>query len=248
MTENARRSCRAASDPVEVRQIGTIDYVEAWELQRQCVSTRADELGPDTLLLLEHPSVYTAGKRTQPEDRPTDGTPVIDVDRGGRITWHGPGQLVGYPIVKLADPIDVVHYVRRIEEALIHVCDALGVHTGRVEGRSGVWVPADDRRPERKVAAIGIRVQRGVTMHGFELNCDADLAAFDKIVPCGISDAGVTSLSAELGRDVTVAEVLPLARDAVVAVLDGDLPVSDDRWLPRPEAPAAPGVTFALQN
>jgi lipoyl(octanoyl) transferase len=240
-------SCRAATEPVDVKPIGTIDYLEAWELQRTYVNARADGTGPDTMLLLEHPSVYTAGKRTEPEDRPADGTPVIDVDRGGKITWHGPGQLVGYPIVKLGDPIDVVHYVRRLEEALIKVCDQFGVHTGRVEGRSGVWVPADDRGPERKIAAIGIRVQRGVTMHGFELNCNADLSAFDKIVPCGIRDAGVTSLSFELERDVTVAEALPLARDAVLAALDGELPVSEDRWLARPPAPAAPGVTFALQ-
>ncbi|HVV08801.1 lipoyl(octanoyl) transferase LipB [Amycolatopsis sp.] len=239
-------SCRAAREPVDVRPIGTIDYLEAWELQRSYVNARADGAGPDTMLLLEHPSVYTAGKRTEPEDRPQDGTPVIDVDRGGKITWHGPGQLVGYPIIKLGDPIDVVHYVRRLEEALIKVCDQFGVHTGRVEGRSGVWVPADDRGPERKIAAIGIRVQRGVTMHGFELNCNADLTAFDKIVPCGIRDAGVTSLSFELERNVTVAEALPLARDAVLAALDGELPVSEDRWLPRPQAPAAPGVTFAL--
>ncbi|PXY21673.1 lipoate-protein ligase B [Prauserella sp. PE36] len=248
MTANAIRSCRATTDPVDVREIGTIDYLKAWDLQRECVNARADGEGPDTMLLLEHPSVYTAGKRTQPEDRPKDGTPVIDVDRGGRITWHGPGQLVGYPIVKLADPIDVVQYVRRLEEALIHVCERLGVHTGRVEGRSGVWLPADDRGPERKIAAIGIRVQRGVTMHGFELNCNADMSAFDKIVPCGISDAGTTSLSAELGRDVTVAEALPLAREAVLAALEGELAVSDDRWLPRPQTPSAPGVTFALQN
>ena len=191
--------------------------------------------------------MYTAGKRTEAEDRPTDGTTVIDVDRGGKITWHGPGQLVGYPIIKLADPIDVVHYVRRLEEALITVCAQFGVHTGRVEGRSGVWIPADERGPERKIAAIGIRVQRGVTMHGFELNCNPDLAAFDKIVPCGIRDAGVTSLSYELGREVTVAEALPPARDAVLAALEGELPVTDDQWLPRPQAPSAPGVTFALQ-
>jgi lipoyl(octanoyl) transferase len=234
-------SCRATTEPVEVRPIGTVDYLEAWELQRTYVTARADGAGPDTMLLLEHPSVYTAGKRTEPGDRPLDGTPVIDVDRGGKITWHGPGQLVGYPIVKLGDPIDVVHYVRRLEEALISVCDQFGVHTGRVEGRSGVWLPADARGAERKIAAIGIRVQRGVTMHGFELNCNADLTAFAKIVPCGIRDAGVTSLSFELDREVTVTEALPLARDAVLAALDGDLPVSDDRWLPRPAAP------FALQ-
>ncbi|WP_116206297.1 lipoyl(octanoyl) transferase LipB [Amycolatopsis circi] len=241
-------SCRIATEPLVVREVGTIDYTEAWDLQRELLAARADETGPDTMLLLEHPSVYTAGKRTEPEDRPVDGTPVIDVDRGGKITWHGPGQLVGYPILKLADPIDVMHYVRRLEEALIAVCDRFGVRTGRVEGRSGVWIPADERGIERKIAAIGIRVQRGVTMHGFELNCNADLAAFDNIVPCGIRDAGVTSLSYELQRDVPVAEVLPLAKELVLAALEGELPVSDDRWLPRPEAPKAPGVTFALQN
>jgi lipoyl(octanoyl) transferase len=239
-------SCRATTDPVHVRQLGVIDYLAAWDLQRARLAARADETGPDTLLLLEHPSVYTAGKRTAPDERPTDGTPVIDVDRGGKITWHGPGQLVGYPIVKLADPVDVVQYVRRIEQALITVCDSLGVPTGRVEGRSGVWLAADGTRPERKIAAIGIRVQRGVTMHGFEINCNADLAAFERIVPCGIRDAGVTSLSQELGRDVAVSEVLPLARDRVLAALEGTLPVAD-RWLPRTE-PAAPGVTFVLQD
>lgn len=231
-----------------MRDIGTIDYLEAWELQRELATARADGDAGDTMLLLQHPSVYTAGKRTRPEDRPIDGSPVIDVDRGGRITWHGPGQLVGYPILKLADPIDVVHYVRRIEEALITVCDEFGLYTGRVEGRSGVWLPADETRPERKIAAIGVRVQRGVTMHGFELNCDPDLSAFDRIVPCGIADAGTTSLSAELGRAVPVAEALPVARDAVLAALEGELPVQDDRWLPRPEQPEAPGVTFALEQ
>ncbi|WP_018683030.1 lipoyl(octanoyl) transferase LipB [Actinokineospora enzanensis] len=237
-------SCRATTDPVTVREVGTIDYLEAWDLQRELAEARADGTGGDTLLLLEHPSVYTAGKRTLPEEHPDDGTPVIPVDRGGKITWHGPGQLVGYPIVKLADPVDVVQYVRRVEQAMIEVCDRLGLPTGRVEGRSGVWLPADGDRPERKIAALGIRVQRGVTMHGFEINCDADLGAFDRIIPCGIRDAGVTSLTAELGRQVTVAEVLPIARDAVLAALEGALPVTD-RWLPRPE-PSLPGVTFAL--
>ncbi|HEU5473944.1 MAG TPA: lipoyl(octanoyl) transferase LipB [Actinophytocola sp.] len=239
-------SCRASTAPVEVRPLGVIDYLAAWAVQRERLTARAEDAGPDTLLLLEHPSVYTAGKRTTPDERPTDGTPVIDVDRGGKITWHGPGQLVGYPIVKLAEPVDVVQYVRRIEQALITVCDKLGVPTGRVEGRSGVWLPATAARPERKIAAIGIRVQRGVTMHGFEINCNADLTAFDRIVPCGIRDAGVTSLSTELGRDVPVTEVLPLARDCVLAALDGTLPV-EDRWLPRAE-PQAPGVTFVLQD
>jgi len=229
---------------VTTRELGSIDYLDAWQLQRSLATARADETGPDTLLLLEHPSVYTAGKRTDPSERPDDGTPVIDVDRGGKITWHGPGQLVGYPIVKLADPVDVVQYVRRVEQALIAVCDELGVRTGRVEGRSGVWLPADDRRPERKIAAIGIRVQRGVTMHGFEINCDADLAAFDRIIPCGIRDAGVTSLSAELGRQVSVAEVVPLAERHVLEALSGALPVAD-RWLPH-WTPASPGVNFEL--
>ncbi|MEV6609515.1 lipoyl(octanoyl) transferase LipB [Kutzneria sp. NPDC051319] len=239
-------SCRATADPVQVRPLGTIDYAQAWELQRELLNARADGAGPDTLLLLEHPSVYTAGKRTEPEDRPQDGTPVIDVDRGGKITWHGPGQLVGYPIVKLSDPVDVVDYVRRVEQALIHVCDQLGVPTGRVEGRSGVWLAADGDRPERKIAAIGIRVQRGVTMHGLEINCNADLGAFGKIIPCGIRDAGVTSLSAELGRDVTVAEVQPLVEAAVLAAIEGTLPVTV-RNIDRTE-PTAAGVTFSLSS
>ncbi|MFC5287626.1 lipoyl(octanoyl) transferase LipB [Actinokineospora guangxiensis] len=241
---SAPLSARADTHPVSVRELGVIEYLPAWDLQREIATARADEQGPDTLLLLEHPSVYTAGKRTEPADRPTDGTPVIDVDRGGKITWHGPGQLVGYPIIKLSDPIDVVRYVRRVEEALISVCAHFGLETGRVDGRSGVWLPADTTRPERKIAAIGIRVQRGVTLHGFEINCDADLSAFDAIVPCGIRDAGVTSLTEELGRRVTVPEVLPLARDAVLAALAGDLPVQDHDI--RRAAPQSPGVTFAL--
>ena len=237
-------SARATADPVTVRELGVIEYLTAWELQRELATARADDLGPDTLLLLEHPSVYTAGKRTEPADRPADGTPVIDVDRGGKITWHGPGQLVGYPIIKLSDPIDVVQYVRRVEEALIAVCAHFGLRTGRVEGRSGVWLAADATRPERKIAAIGIRVQRGVTLHGFEINCDADLTAFDRIVPCGIRDAGVTSLSAELGRQVTVAEVLPLARTAVLDALEGALPIQEH--VIERAGPTSPGVTFAL--
>jgi lipoyl(octanoyl) transferase len=184
-----------------------VDYVAAWELQRQ-VHQRVVDGGPDTVLLLEHPPVFTAGKRTEPHERPFDGTPVVDVDRGGKITFHGPGQLVGYPIVRLPDHVKVVDYVRRVEEALIHACRDFGLGTARVPGRTGVWLPADAERPERKIAALGIRVSRGVTMHGFALNCDVDLAWFDKFVPCGISDAGVTSLSAELGRDVSVAEAV----------------------------------------
>jgi lipoyl(octanoyl) transferase len=200
----------ASLGTLRVVRAGVVDYHAAWSEQRRLHDAVVAGTEPDTVLLLEHPSVYTAGKRTNSWDRPVDGTPVVDVDRGGRITWHGPGQIVGYPIVKLPDPIDVVAYVRRIEQMLIDVCAALGVTTTRVDGRSGVWVPADDRGPERKVAAIGIRVARGVALHGFALNCDCDLRAFDKIVPCGIADAGVTSLSVELGRDVTLSEVLPM--------------------------------------
>lgn len=237
--------CRAWTDPVEVRELGTIEYRKAWDLQREVAAARAAAEGPDTLLLLEHPSVYTAGKRTEPEDRPQDGTPVVDVDRGGKITWHGPGQIVGYPIVGLADPIDVVDYVRRLEQALIHVCEQFNLAAGRVEGRSGVWLPAGEGRPERKIAAIGIRVQQGVTMHGLELNCNADLDEFDRIVPCGIRDAGTTSLTAEVGRDVPVAEALPLVRAAVLATLSGEIPVSE-RNIPRATAPSAAGVTLAL--
>ncbi|MBQ0905214.1 lipoyl(octanoyl) transferase LipB [Micromonospora sp. U21] len=189
---------------------GLLEYQAAWDEQRRLhESVVAGERG-DTVLLLEHPSVYTAGKRTEPWDRPVDGTPVVDVDRGGKITWHGPGQLVGYPILRLPDPVDVVAYVRRTEELLIDVCAEFGLTAGRVEGRSGVWVPEDDRGPARKVAAIGIRVARGVTLHGFSINCDCDLTYFDRIVPCGIRDAGVTSLTAELGRPITVADVLPV--------------------------------------
>ena len=197
------------------RQVGfgdaAVEYLAAWDLQREVHESVAAG-GTDTILLLEHPPVFTAGKRTEPHELPsrdTVGTPVIDVDRGGKITFHGPGQLVGYPIVKLPDHVLVVDYVRRLEEALIHVCTDLGVTTARIPGRSGVWLRADERGPERKIAAIGIRVSRGVTMHGFALNCDVDLSWYDRFVPCGISDAGVTSLSQELGRDVTVEQVVP---------------------------------------
>jgi lipoyl(octanoyl) transferase len=185
-----------------------VPYAEAWDQQRALHVRRvADEIA-DTVLLLEHEPVYTAGKRTEAWERPANGTEVVDVDRGGRITWHGPGQLTGYPIVRLPDPIDVVAYVRRMEGILIDVCADLGVSAGRVEGRSGVWVAADDRGPDRKVAAIGIRVAQGVTLHGFAINCDPDLTWFDRIVPCGIADAGVTSLTKELGAGVPVTDVL----------------------------------------
>jgi lipoyl(octanoyl) transferase len=217
-------SIRSARTPVDVRELGVVDYESAWQLQREVADARVAG-GPDTLLLLEHPSVYTAGRRTEAHERPIDGTPVIDTDRGGKITWHGPGQLVGYPIVGLVEPLDVVNFVRRLEEALIAVCAEWGVPTGRVDGRSGVWVPGEEFRPPRKVAAIGIRVARGVTLHGFALNCDCDLSAFGGIVPCGISDAGVTSLSVELGRRVRVDDVADRVAGAVVDALDGRLAV-----------------------
>jgi lipoyl(octanoyl) transferase len=205
-------------------------YLQGWELQRRLHEQRAADEIPDTCLLLEHPPVYTAGKRTAPGDRPVGdpGAPVIDVDRGGKITWHGPGQLVGYPIIKLADPIDVIAYVRALEQALIRICADFGVTARQVDGRSGAWILGGDQAgrvaatvpsPDRKVAAIGARVSRGVTMHGFALNCDCDLSWFDRIVPCGIRDAGVTSLSAETGRQVTVAEVLPSAERALADAL-----------------------------
>jgi len=205
---------------MDVRRLGTVDYSSAWQLQRELAEARIAG-GPDTLLLLEHPPVYTAGKRTEPHERPVDGGPVIDTDRGGKITWHGPGQLVGYPIIGLAQPMDVVKFVRRLEDSLIAVCASFGLQTGRVEGRSGVWVPGQDGRPARKIAAIGIRVARATTLHGFALNCDCDLDAFSAIVPCGIADAGVTSLSAELGRRVTVDDVAQHVADAVRDTLDG---------------------------
>lgn len=185
-----------------------VDYQSGWDRQRvvHAAVVAGDE--PDTVLLLEHATVYTAGKRTEPHERPFDGTPVIDVDRGGKITWHGPGQLVGYPIVRLPSPIDVVAHVRRIEDVMIRVCADLGVATARVGGRSGVWIEADEAGPDRKIGAIGIRVSQSVTMHGFALNCCCDLSWAQTIVPCGIADAGVTSLSNELGREVPVQEVL----------------------------------------
>lgn len=205
------------------------DYREMWALQRQIHGEVVAGDRPDTTILVEHSSVYTAGKRTAAWDRPVDGTEVIDVDRGGRITWHGPGQLVGYPIVRLREPLDVVDYVRRLERAIMDVCAGYGLETLRVEDRSGVWLPATDSRRERKICAIGVRVAKGTSMHGFALNCSPDLTAFDKIVPCGIADADVTSLSAELGRTVELAEVVPETVRALEAAL------TDIRW----ESPAA---------
>jgi len=187
---------------------GLVDYQKAWDVQRTIHEEVASGTRPNTLLLLEHPSVYTAGRRSEISERPNDGTPVIDVDRGGRITWHGPGQLVGYPIVKLHKPTELVGFVREIEAALIRVCEDLGIPALRVDGRSGVWIR--DAKGDRKIAAIGIRVAKGVSMHGFALNVNPDLAAFAQIVPCGIADADVTSLEVELARPITIEEVAPL--------------------------------------
>lgn len=185
-----------------------IDYEEAWQLQRDLHARRVDDVIEDTVLLLEHPPVYTAGKRTEPHERPQDGTPVVDVDRGGKITFHGPGQLVGYPITRLPSHVLVVAFVRRVEEALIRALAEFGLATGRVHGRSGVWLAASDGRPERKIAAIGIRVSRGVTMHGFSLNCDVDLGWYERFVPCGIADVGVTTMTAELGQRISVHDAI----------------------------------------
>lgn len=227
-----------------------VDYLRAWDFQREVHAEVSAGERPGTVLLLEHPPVFTAGRRTEPHERPVDPgeAPVIDVDRGGKITFHGPGQLVGYPIVRLPEHVKVVDFVRRLEEALIQVCAELGVVTARVPGRSGVWLAADDRGPERKIAAIGIRVSRGVTMHGFAINCDVDLGWYDRFVPCGIDDAGVTSLSAELGRDVTVAEVLPLVRAQLATYLSWQPYAATPDYEPRPEpgrrddVPAGPRV------
>ncbi len=198
-----------------LRRLGVVPYDEAWRLQ-QSVHAEVADGAEDTVLLLEHPPVYTAGKRTSPLERPVDGTPVVDVDRGGKITWHGPGQLTGYPIVRLADPVDVVAYVRRLEQVLIDVCADLGLATDRVEGRSGVWTTDG----ARKVAAIGIRVARGVTMHGFALNCSNDLRPFGNIIPCGITDASVTSLSQETGRLITPQDVVDRVEQEISARQD----------------------------
>jgi lipoyl(octanoyl) transferase len=207
---------------VQIIRAGLLPYEQAWQMQRNLHAARADDAGPDVVLLLEHPSVYTAGKRTEPHERPFDGTPVIDVDRGGKITWHGPGQLVGYPIIRLADPIDVVAYVRSLEVMMIAVCAEFGVTATQVEGRSGIWivppvtaVPA----PDRKLGAIGIRVAQGVTLHGFALNANPDLARFQNIVACGIPDVVTTSLSAEAGREITVTEIIPVVERYVPALV-----------------------------
>lgn len=232
----ADQSIRDSDAPVAVRELGLVDYQEAWDLQADLAARRAADEIEDTILVLEHPSIYTAGKRTQPEDRPTNGLPVIDVDRGGRITWHGPGQLVMYPIIKLADPIDVVDYVRRLEEALIQVVRQAGVTTaGRIDGRSGVWVPGATPAEHAKVAALGIRITRGVTMHGLALNCDNTLEFYDYVVPCGIADAGVTTMSAQLRRDVSVAEMTAPLLGALDDALAGRLVVADHTFDSAPD-------------
>jgi lipoyl(octanoyl) transferase len=200
-----------------VRHLGILDYQEAWQLQRDTVEGILDGSTPNTLILLQHPSVYTAGRMTRIDERPLDGTPVIDVDRGGKITWHGLGQLVGYPIVKLKNRSDVVGFVREVETALIDVCLQFGIPAERYCERSGVWIR--DSKGDRKIAAIGMRVAKGVTMHGFALNVNPDLSAYSKIVPCGISDADVTSMSQELGRDISIDEVLPLVESRILDAL-----------------------------
>jgi lipoyl(octanoyl) transferase len=203
---------------LKVTELGIVDYLSAWNLQKQIHQDVLNLQSENTLLLLEHPSVYTAGRRTEILDRPIDDTPVIDVDRGGKITWHGPGQLVGYPIIKLKNSTDVVGFVRELETALISVCAEFGIKADRYCERSGVWVRDD--KSDRKIAAIGLRVAKGVTMHGFALNVNPDLAAYEKIIPCGITGAKVTSLTAELGRDVTINEVLPVIKKHIHPMLD----------------------------
>ena len=203
---------------LKVTELGVVDYLSAWKLQKQIHEDVVNLQSKNTLLLLEHPSVYTAGRRTEILDRPLDDTPVIDVDRGGKITWHGPGQLVGYPIIKLKNSTDVVGFVRELETALISVCAEFGVKADRYCERSGVWVRDD--KSDRKIAAIGLRVAKGVTMHGFALNVNPDLSAYEKIIPCGITGAKVTSLTAELGRKVSVNEVLPIVKKLMHPMLD----------------------------
>ena len=212
------KSALVTENKLKVSELGVMDYLSAWDLQKQIHQNVVDSQSANSLLLLEHPSVYTAGRRTEILDRPLDETPVIDVDRGGKITWHGLGQLVGYPIIKLKNSADVVGFVRELETALISVCAEFGIKADRYCERSGVWVRDD--KSDRKIAAIGLRVAKGVTMHGFALNVNPDLSAFEKIIPCGITGAKVTSLTAELGRDVTINEVLPVIKKHIHPMLD----------------------------
>ena len=214
---NSPASTAQSAPKIVVDHIGLVKYEDALALQRKIHGEVASGNHANTLLLLEHPSVYTAGKRTQTFEMPSDGTPVVQVDRGGRITWHGPGQLVGYPIVKLLKPTELVGFVRTLESALISVCAEVGVNAVRVDGRSGVWI--SDGKGDRKIAAIGIRVASGVTMHGFALNVSPDLSKFSQIVPCGIDDAAVTSLANELNRSVDIAEITPIVEKHLVEAL-----------------------------
>ena len=214
-----------------------LDYQSTWDLQRAIHGEVAAGTRPDTVLLLEHSSVYTAGKRTEPQERPLDGTPVIDVDRGGKITWHGPGQLVGYPIVRLPESVLVVDYVRRLEEAMIIMFAEFGLSTGRIRGRSGVWLAGEAKRLERKIAAIGVRVAAGTTMHGFAVNVDPDLRWFDRIIPCGLTDVGVTSMAAELGTHVTVTDVAQTLRPQLRRYL------AFEPYLQSPDIGSAPDTT-----
>ncbi|CAB4543640.1 MAG: lipoyl(octanoyl) transferase LipB [Actinobacteria bacterium] len=212
------KSALATENKLKITELGVMDYLSAWDLQKQIHQNVVDSQSANSLLLLEHPSVYTAGRRTEILDRPLDETPVIDVDRGGKITWHGLGQLVGYPIIKLKNSADVVGFVRELESALISVCAEFGIKADRYCERSGVWIR--DEKSDRKIAAIGLRVAKGVTMHGFALNVNPDLSAYEKIVPCGITGAKVTSLTAELGREVSVNEVLPIVKKLMHPMLD----------------------------
>ena len=217
MPLNSSASTAQSAPEIVLNHIGLLEYESALALQREIHAEVASGARPNTLLLLEHPSVYTAGKRTQSFEMPSDGTPVVQVDRGGRITWHGPGQLVGYPIVKLLKPTELVGFVRTLESALIKVCEEVGVVAQRVDGRSGVWIC--DSKGDRKIAAIGIRVASGVTMHGFALNVSPDLSKFSQIVPCGIDDAAVTSLAIELKRTVDIAEITPIVEKHLLDAL-----------------------------
>jgi lipoyl(octanoyl) transferase len=203
---------------LRVEELGVIDYLSAWKMQKQIHEKVVNDTEPNTLLILQHPSVYTAGRRTEISDRPLDDTPVIDVDRGGKITWHGLGQIVGYPIIKLKNSTDVVGFVRELETAIISICQEFGIKAERYCERSGVWLR--DEKGDRKIAAIGLRVAKGVTMHGFALNVNPDLSAYSKIVPCGIADAKVTSLSVELGRSITIEEVMPVLKKHILPMLE----------------------------
>ena len=203
---------------LKVEELGVVEYRTAWDMQKDIQAKVINGIYPNTLLLLEHPSVYTAGRRTEITDRPLDNTPVIDVDRGGKITWHGLGQIVGYPIIKLKNSTDVVGFVRELETVLISICDEFGIKAERYCERSGVWIR--DEKGDRKIAAIGLRVAKGVTMHGFALNVNPDLTAYAKIIPCGIADAKVTSFEAELGRNITIEEVMPILKRYILPMLE----------------------------